>query len=189
MNRRSRISEQVFPGLCADGYAKHSRACRSYNCVAFAAGDFDKRWDGWGDPPDGYWPTQHTGGLIEHLVSAYRTQRFEECAGPEPEPGYEKVALYFQESSRKWTHAARLREDGWWESKLGEREDIVHRMPQALIGALYGQIALYMKRRPADRLRFHLVRWLTKKRRQTTNEQARLDLDKTIKRFAPDTEK
>jgi hypothetical protein len=36
--------------------------------------------------------------------------------------------------------------DGWWTSKLGPDEDILHRTPQALLGDLYGQVRKIMKR-------------------------------------------
>lgn len=131
---------------------------------AYAVGDVEHFWDGFGDPPDGYWPTPHTGVLIEHLISAYQAEGFKQCDGPEPGAGYEKVALYWKPHSRKWTHAAHLRDDGWWESKLGSLEDIIHRTAEGLEGKDYGKVALFMKRPTTDRIRFHLIRWLMKKK-------------------------
>jgi hypothetical protein len=149
-------ARRLFPRLFADGYEKNSRESSSYNCIAFAAGDVEHIWDGFGDPPDGYWPTTDTGTMVGHLVSAYKAERFEECDGAEPEKGYEKVVLY-RNAKGKWTHAAHLRLDGWWESKLGQLDDIIHRSPQGLVGTEYGEVACFMKRRVSDRLRFHLV--------------------------------
>jgi hypothetical protein len=50
------------------------------------------------------------------------------CAGDELEAGLEKVALYADEHG-EWTHAAPQLPDGWWTSKLGPEEDILHRTP------------------------------------------------------------
>ena len=36
--------------------------------------------------------------------------------------------------------------DGWWTSKLGPDEDILHQTPQALVGDLYGQVHAIMRR-------------------------------------------
>jgi len=43
------------------------------------------------------------------------------------------------------THAARQLDDGTWTSKLGSLEDITHEL-QALEGADYGHVVLFMKR-------------------------------------------
>ena len=63
----------------------------------------------------------------------------------ELEAGHEKVALYADDQG-EWTHVARQLPDGWWTSKLGPDEDILHRTPQALAGDLYGQVQAIMKR-------------------------------------------
>ena len=56
-----------------------------------------------------------------------------------------KVALYADEWGG-WTHAARQLADGWWTSKLGPAEDILHRTPSALVGVVYGEVREFMKR-------------------------------------------
>src|SRR5262249_16823494 len=118
-----------------------------------------------------------------HLVEAFKAVWFEECADPSPEVGYEKVALY--EGVNGWTHAARLREDGWWESKLGRTEDCIHRSPSDLEGELYGQVRMYLKRTIARRIRYSLRRWLGAKKVNPPQEGNRmvqfpLDLDAAI---------
>ena len=48
--------------------------------------------------------------------------------------------------TKRKTHAARQLPDGWWTSKLGPDEDILHRTPQGLAGDLYGHVRMVMKR-------------------------------------------
>ena len=114
-----------------------------------------------------------TGYELQCLVAAYEAIGFKECSESHHEPGFDKVAIYANHEG-KWTHAAHLREDGWWESKLGELEDIIHRTPQGLAGDAYGEVALYMKRTVHHRVRFHLEKWLAKKK------QPDFDLNKAI---------
>ena len=56
----------------------------------------------------------------------------------------EKVALYADDQGN-WTHAALQLPDGWWTSKLGPDEDILHRTPQALLGNVSGHVREIMK--------------------------------------------
>jgi hypothetical protein len=158
MIKRLRVVELIFQ-LSPSDYQKNSRESGRYNCIAFAAGDTEHFWDGFGDPPDGYWPTPNTGHRIDCLISAYEAEGFELCTTPDAEAGYEKIALY-ADARDLWTHAARLREDGWWESKLGRSEDIIHRTTDCLEGRFYGMVVAHMKRPVSHRIRFHLVRWV-----------------------------
>jgi len=152
---------------------KYSPNDIGYNCIAYAAGDLWRIWDGYGDDPGTHWPAA-PGGLLSHLIGAYAAVGFEECHDAMPEIGYEKVALYMllRNGEERWTHAARLREDGWWESKLGRAADIIHKSPHSLEGRLYGTVARYMKRAITDRIKQRLLRWLMKKKK---------DQDKTKK--------
>src|SRR4051812_16315721 len=111
MMRGSRLIARVFPFIQPNSYERHSYPTRAYNCIAYAAGDIFAWWD-----PYGYWPNADAGERLGHLIEAFKTVGFADCGqNCLPEPGYEKVALY-QDVDGKWTHAARLRPDGWWES-------------------------------------------------------------------------
>jgi hypothetical protein len=93
-----------------------------------------------------YWPSHVP---WEYTLDAY-TQLFTECGyvvcdSDEPEPGYEKVAIYV-DSRGKPTHATRLQSDGFWTSKLGRFIDIEHRTLSALEGVEYGTVARILKR-------------------------------------------
>lgn len=68
------------------------------------------------------------------------------CDSEEPEPGFDKVALYV-DSEGYWTHAARQKEDGQWISKLGRGFDIIHRTPHCFGGPDgYGNVVYFMKK-------------------------------------------
>jgi hypothetical protein len=90
----------------------------------------------------------------------YMAQGFETCTDGEYEANYEKVAIYSKIDAQtyddEWTHAARLRPDGWWESKVGKSEDIIHRTATVFIGNEYGTKIIYMKRLIALRLKRQL---------------------------------
>jgi len=118
----------------------------AYNCIAFAAGDTARVWDGAMVPLPGYfWPEgANRGDGIESLRAAYAALGYEPCADGSLEPGYDKVALYADAAG--WTHAARQMADGRWASKLGQLEDIVHAEPEALSGGPYGEVRGFMGR-------------------------------------------
>jgi hypothetical protein len=139
--------EAAFPNLAADGYEISSPESRSYNCIAWAAGDMSRKWDCTGIPLVGYyWPQKAlVGEGIEALVSAFETQGYRMSESTALEPGLEKVALYADEQSM-WTHAARQLPDGRWSSKLGDAEDIAHSTPHGVAGSIYGQVRHVLQR-------------------------------------------
>ena len=97
-----------------------------------------------------YWPP---GVPREYTVEAYRaaieTCGFAVCKTSEPEPGFEKVALYAIGAEPQ--HAARQLPSGSWTSKLGMADDIEHGTLEALEGEEYGNVALLMRRRSRAR--------------------------------------
>ena len=66
------------------------------------------------------------------------------CDQIDPEPGYEKIAI-FTDADGCPTHAARQLSSGVWTSKLGRLEDIEHALHD-LEGTEYGSVVLLMKR-------------------------------------------
>jgi hypothetical protein len=131
--------EAAFPRLAGDGYLVASPKTHTYNCIAWAAGDPSRWWE-----PGIYWPGALGDDLVA-LVGLFATLGYAVCPGDVLEMGFEKVALYADENG-EWTHAARLLSDGWWTSKLGPDGEILHRTPQALVGDLYGQVLVIMRR-------------------------------------------
>jgi hypothetical protein len=137
--------EERFPGLRDTPYRVTSLATRDYNCIAWAAGDTAHWW--WPDnDPDAtvFWPP---GVALEEtlaaFVAAFAVLGYSPCSGEEPEPGFEKVALFARDGVP--THAARQLPDGRWTSKLGLREDIEHDL-HAVGGELYGTVVQLLKR-------------------------------------------
>lgn len=139
--------EAKFPNLKSGGYTVTSKYDTGYNCVAHAAGDYTQSWDCTSLPlPGYYWPPGAIRSQgIEALVSAFECIGYERCAGVHLEDGFDKVALYVDQQGF-WTHAAKQEGDGVWSSKIGDCEDIRHRTPHAVCGALYGQVMYYMRR-------------------------------------------
>ena len=136
----------LFPGLRNSPFRVTSPATRDYNCVAWAAGDTAHWW--WPDhDPDNdaiYWPPgvplEET---VDAFVAAFATLGYTASSSEEPEPGFEKVALFA--SGAVPTHAARQLPNGRWTSKLGRRQDIEHEL-HAVSGELYGKVELVLKR-------------------------------------------
>jgi hypothetical protein len=120
------------------------------NCFGFAA-DEKRRWDPapiMAPTTAGvFWPA---GVPLLNTVSAFRaayaTIGYEPCPDAEVEAGFEKIALYVDESGEP-THAARQYESGIWASKLGGGNDIVHGSPEALDSTLLGRAAHFLRRR------------------------------------------
>jgi hypothetical protein len=81
---------------------------------------------------------------VEAFRAAFATLGYIVCSAETSEPGFEKVALFADASSRP-THAARQLANGSWTTKLGKAEDIEHEL-RDLEGDLYGEVVLVMKR-------------------------------------------
>ncbi len=91
-----------------------------------------------------YWPP----GIpdeptVPAFTQAFATKGFVPCDDGTPEHGYEKIALYALRG--EVTHAAIQRENGKWQSKLGEDEDIEHPL-DGLEGPFYGSVVAFFKR-------------------------------------------
>jgi hypothetical protein len=138
--------EYLFPGLRRSAYRVTSPADRDYNCIAWAVGHAGAWW--WPvpvDDPDTHWPPGVDRVLsVTAFVQALATVGFAVCEGEDPEPDFEKVAL-FADADGLPTHAARQLPDGRWTSKLGRSEDIEHDL-HALAGDIYGSVVLILKR-------------------------------------------
>jgi hypothetical protein len=77
----------------------------------------------------------------------FRNLLFVVCDSREYEPGFDKVALYADDTGTP-THAARWwQEDGGWSSKLGEENDILHHTLESLEGGDYGTVVQIFKRK------------------------------------------
>jgi hypothetical protein len=130
---------QNFPGLAQSPFQITSEPTSDYNCIAWAVGENDQwRW------PTKSWPPSI--GRAEkraNFVRFFQGYGYKSCDNPEPEDGFEKIALY--ENDGVPTHAARLLPNGWWTSKLGGEHDISHSL-DGLNGDDYGQPVAFMRR-------------------------------------------
>ena len=134
--------EKLFPDLVGSTYLVTSPEDIRYNCVGWAVEDTERWW--WPDE-DSYWPA---GLAREETVAAFMAAfgefGFVACDDPRPEEGCEKLAIYATQR-RIPTHVARQLPSGLWTSKLGQLEDIQHRL-EDLVGALYGRCQHFLKR-------------------------------------------
>lgn len=142
---RSDRIENTFPSLKPGNYQITSPATPAYNCIAWAAGMDDRWW--WPDNqytaywPDGV-PREET---LTAFTQAYSLAGYVPCDTSRYERGFEKIAIYTDRRGKP-THAARQTQTGQWTSKLGEREDIEHNLPNNLEGNYYGKVSIIMKR-------------------------------------------
>ncbi len=134
--------ENLFPGLSGTGYVVTSPEDVRYNCAAWAADETDRWW--WPDE-DSYWPEGSTREeSVAAFVAAYATSGFVLCDGPDLEEGYEKIAIYASADGIP-THVAKQLPSGLWSSKLGQLQDIQHRL-EDLAGSAYGNCACFLRR-------------------------------------------
>lgn len=137
-----------FPSLREDDYFVTSVHDWAYNCIAHAAGEDHVPWWPMEEETEGvFWPDgvprEET---IEAFVAAYKTKDYLPCddLNTDLEPGFEKVVIYLSAENEP-THAARQLPTGAWTSKLGEWEDIEHKVPLCLKD--YGKVGKVLKRR------------------------------------------
>lgn len=138
-----------FPNLKSDNHAITSPKTTKYNCIAWANGETNRRWDP--DPLNiHYWPATIPREVsLDAVIHAFGTRGFHPCRDGAPKVGVEKVALFGKLASggRIYpTHAARQLPNGRWTSKLGDDEDIEHSVDEAVSGPLYGSVVRYLER-------------------------------------------
>lgn len=138
--------EAEFPELVKAGYKITSPTAKSYNCIAWAANDTER----WSWPDSGYlysyWPSGVDRGIsCASFVAAFATLGYVSCEHEALEDGFEKVALYVNDSDVP-THMARQLEDGAWTSKLGNWYDIRHEAVDGVSGKSYGRVRTFLKR-------------------------------------------
>ena len=135
------VLSEIFPRLARGNFRVTSPKDSAYNCVAWAAGATGAWWD----HLDGYWPENvKRGGSITAYVDVFVSLGFEQCATPEYEPGFEKVAVFG--NGGQFTHAARQLPSGLWTSKLGSLEDIEHQDLDSVSIPDYGRPVQFLRR-------------------------------------------
>ncbi|QHD65754.1 hypothetical protein GS397_00825 [Sphingobium yanoikuyae] len=135
-----------FPHATAGNIKPTSEATHDYNCIAWALHVNDRFI--WPDEDEQFaWPPMVAREeTLAAFTELFTLSGFERCINDQPEPGYEKVALYGRDGAI--LHAARLLPSGKWASKLGVSIDIEHSCPVAISGGEYGWVVAVF-RRPA----------------------------------------
>lgn len=142
----------LFPQLASSGCSVTSPYDRTYNCVAWLAGDTERWWEPSPVPVPGlYWPAGLPTDPDRRAYDAlFRSWSYSRCTDGELEPGVEKLAIWFEGEAFK--HVARQLENGWWTSKLGYWHDVSHRTLVAIMGSgawEFSGAPIFMKRRRA----------------------------------------
>ena len=72
---------------------------------------------------------------------------YQECSTGDPEPGFDKIALYVDDEGVP-THAAKQLINGAWTSKIGDLEDIEHQRLEGLAGGgfAYGSVRMFLRK-------------------------------------------
>jgi hypothetical protein len=97
---------------------------------------------------DGYhWPADVPRKLeVKSFVKLYELNGgYAACQDAKPEKGFEKIAIYANDSGDA-THVAKQTASGKWTSKLGDWEDIEHSTLESLEGDFYGKVVQILKR-------------------------------------------
>lgn len=116
----------------------------NYNCIAWALEETN--WNYWPHPePFFAWhPAVPREETLEALVQFFQTHGFEVCENSRLEKGFNKIALFAKDGVP--THVARQVSSKKWTSKLGILEDVRHTI-EAISGGVYGEVAVFMKKK------------------------------------------
>ena len=137
-----------LPNLTNKNHRVTGPATRSYNSIAWAAGDDQCGW--WPNSLGiGYWPPNaNRGETLQDFIDAYSKLGYLSCNNGDLEPGLELIAIFAVTSSvgQTPTHTARQLEDGSWTSKLGQFEDISHDDAGDVECHAYGRVVAFMSR-------------------------------------------
>jgi hypothetical protein len=132
------------PNLTDANHVVRSERTTDYNCFAWALGSEDD-WLEPGGRRGTSWPKDvDDSGSVESYVALFAQAGYERWEGVTLEDGYEKVAIYGDES--EGLHAARQLVNGWWASKLGGLQDIHHETLAALEDVQYGTVRAVLRK-------------------------------------------
>jgi hypothetical protein len=123
-DRRRDFIEFRHPGLRDVTWSIESCRTNAYNCIAFALGFTNQRWQP--DPRFGdHWPRDIPQEDTEEAwIALFEKFGFIRCADGNFEAEAEKIAIYADSDGA--THVAKLVSPGVWHSKMGNEEDVYH---------------------------------------------------------------
>lgn len=137
-----------FPWLASTRFEVTSDDTRTYNCLAWVLGD-QENWISLTlfDEDLGLYPWPE-GIPRENTVAAWmlaiESYGFTRCKDASLEPGRDKVAVYWNETTQEIHFALQLA-SGLWTSKVGRWEDITHEL-DGLTGDRYGEVIGFVSR-------------------------------------------
>ena len=142
--------EFYYPNLLDSEHRVTSPPSREYNCIAYAVGVVDMRWEPSDDPTDAYWPPDiPREDTLDSYVSLFTSLGYDPCNDGQFEPGFDKVAIYV-DSSGMFAHVAKQQPDGRRTSKMGDLEDIEHSSAEIVEGRWNGRVNQFLRRRLGD---------------------------------------
>ena len=134
----------LFPKLSETSCKITSKANRRYNCIAWAL--CDKTVSYW--PHGLYWPRRiRCDESPLSFQELFEMHGYEICDNQDFEAAFEKIALFANGGRVK--HSARQLQNGWWASKIGNSNDIIHESLCALEADGpddYGRVIFVMRR-------------------------------------------
>jgi hypothetical protein len=134
-----------MPHLQSSDHAITSAPDDEFNCVAWLERDFKHFW-----APKYHWPDLPRPSNDEDLecfLTLFRRWGYQDCDGPEYEPGWLKIAIYAEDG--RFYHVAKQLRTGAWSSKVGVGHDLRHVSLDALNDSVffnYTRASLFMKR-------------------------------------------
>ena len=149
-----RLIIAAFPELANDNhFLITSNSTPNYNCIAWAYNCNDRwMWPKTGNYQyiDGYhfWPDDEIQDeSVEHFIEAFKLKGYEICDYGPFDLKYRRIALYVKHGTNQCTHASRELRNGFWTSKLGDKNDIQHESPFTIQGNSYGVVHCIMRMR------------------------------------------
>jgi hypothetical protein len=142
--------EQCFPKLQNSNYKITSPEDPRYNCVAFSVGCTTLFFQLLERPSKTYyWPPGiPRDDTLECWIQLYTIHGYKPCEIGDLEPNVEKIAIYVGATGEP-LHVARQLVSGWWQSKLGQGQDLEHETLESLEGYdmdEYGKVACFLSR-------------------------------------------
>jgi hypothetical protein len=145
-NRTHAELQARFPRLQTTNYKHASEATARYNCLAFANGDHRHLWEAGKHGGRYYWPPD-IADTLDGWTEIFTKKGYVLTTVREPEPGFEKVAIYIDLEDLLPGHVA-ISDGRTWASKLGRIQDIEHTSLDLLEGdKQYGIVERILKRK------------------------------------------
>jgi hypothetical protein len=93
-----------------------------------------------------YWPPSvPLDDTLENYIRVFELAGYVRCEDTAHEPGYERVAIYADDSG-SFGHVAKQQQNGRWTSKMSWFEDIEHSTPDSLLGGALTRVAALLRR-------------------------------------------